>query len=200
MLKTGYIHNMIDNNLNFKDFVFSCARAFGHLVMMRDDPMNAPIPDKFEHDTYHAKELAKAKKKYKALSAMNKDEQLAHGKKAKAWLVKMYKENLKLAEKEYKKITTMLAKVENWEVPTPEHLPLKNFMIEQLGQSNDMTYEKEAVEQAEARTEQSFYDNDLDMSKRDIEYHKEKQKQELERTNAKNDWIKALKESVENEC
>jgi hypothetical protein len=90
--------------------------------------------------------------------------------------------------------------VENWNPPSPEHMPLKNYMIDQLNQSMDIKCEKEAVEQAEARIEQSFYDNALEMSKHDIEYHTEKQKEELKHTTIKNDWIKALKESVENEC
>lgn len=38
MLATGYIHALIDNNLNFKQFVCNCARAFGTMSHMRDDP------------------------------------------------------------------------------------------------------------------------------------------------------------------
>jgi hypothetical protein len=200
MLMTGYIHNMIDNKLNFKDFVYSCARAFTPLILMREDPLNAPIPDKFDHDEYHSKELDKVRKKYKMLSSMDSQEQLAYGKKTKAKLVKIYEESLALAEDNFKKVSAMLKKVENWKPPSKDHEPLKAYMINQLNESRDIKYEREALVGVEIRSEQSFYDADLDISKRDIKYHTEKRIEEIERTTARNLWIKLLKESVENEC
>jgi len=61
-MPTGYT-NCIKDGVTFEQFVWKCARAMGALVMMRDEPSNAPIPVKFEPSNYYAEEVAKAKAK-----------------------------------------------------------------------------------------------------------------------------------------
>ena len=47
----GYTSKLHDGDQPFNEFIMSCARAFGALVTMRDDPNDAPIPE-FEVSEY----------------------------------------------------------------------------------------------------------------------------------------------------
>ncbi len=46
-MPTGYTH-LIEEGCNLEEFVWACARAFGACVMMRDDSVDKPVPEKFE--------------------------------------------------------------------------------------------------------------------------------------------------------
>ena len=46
-MPTGYTAPIKDG-ISFNDFMWGCARAFGALIMMRDDPPGTPIPERFE--------------------------------------------------------------------------------------------------------------------------------------------------------
>lgn len=57
-MPTGYTHGVQDGTVTeFRDFALICARAFGATILMRDDPMDAPIPDEFQSSTYHLDRL-----------------------------------------------------------------------------------------------------------------------------------------------
>ena len=44
-MPTGYTYDLYDGkDIEFPDFVMKCARAFGALIEIRDDPMDAAIP------------------------------------------------------------------------------------------------------------------------------------------------------------
>lgn len=61
-MPTGYTAPIYEGKqITFPEFAMQCARAFGALIDMRDDPMDSPIPDAFVPDTYHARELVKAR-------------------------------------------------------------------------------------------------------------------------------------------
>ena len=49
-----------------------CARAFGACIMMRDESVDAPIPEEFKPSTYHIEELEKAKSDLKKVSNYDK--------------------------------------------------------------------------------------------------------------------------------
>jgi len=78
-MPTGYTATLMEKNQTFPEFIMGCARAFGALIMMRDDPNDATIPDKFEPSDYHAKGIIKAREKLAKLKAMTDGEKLAFG-------------------------------------------------------------------------------------------------------------------------
>jgi hypothetical protein len=49
-MPTGYTAPIADG-MTFEQFALGCARAFGALVTMRDEPSDAPIPERLEPDT-----------------------------------------------------------------------------------------------------------------------------------------------------
>jgi hypothetical protein len=61
-MPTGFTADICKGaEVSFEDFAMTCARAFGALYSMRDEPMDAPIPETFVASGYHADELEKAK-------------------------------------------------------------------------------------------------------------------------------------------
>ena len=45
-MPTGYTADIQDGKITtLREYALSCARAFGALIMMRDDPHDAPIAD-----------------------------------------------------------------------------------------------------------------------------------------------------------
>lgn len=43
-MPTGYTADLMEKGMEFKPFVLQCARAFGALITMRDDSLDAPSP------------------------------------------------------------------------------------------------------------------------------------------------------------
>ena len=63
-MPTGYTADVMDGKVtDFKLFAMQCARAFGALVIMRDEPLNAEIPDEFSPSNYHFQELEQARER-----------------------------------------------------------------------------------------------------------------------------------------
>ena len=60
-MPTGYTADLYDGkDVSFEDFTLNCARAFGALVSLRDEP-DAEIPDEFKVDEFYVKRFEKAK-------------------------------------------------------------------------------------------------------------------------------------------
>ena len=132
-MPTGYTADVCDGKqTEFKDFAMTCARAFGALVMMRDEPGDAPIPEEFAPSTYNTEALVKAKARLAELRAMTPAQ-------AEAAAATCYAEKLASAEKydadnaaQDRRINAMMEKVQAWTPPTANHVEMKAFMLEQL--------------------------------------------------------------------
>jgi len=196
-MPTGYTAAIADG-IDFKTFVMQCARGMGALVMMRDEPMNAPIPERFEPSDYHAQKLDEAKERLGRLHLMvpselesaaqqEFSEELARNREAIA-------EKRSLREK-YK---TMLDKVKAWIPPTPDHVGFKDFMIEQITKSiefdcNDNYY---SANPPVLKTGQEWLSAQIAKATRDIEYHTAEHAKEVERTESRNAWLRELRASL----
>ena len=61
-MTTGYTDAVGKGEITeFKDYALLCARAFGACVSMRDEPLDAEIPEEFKPNDYHEKSLQKAR-------------------------------------------------------------------------------------------------------------------------------------------
>lgn len=199
-MPTGYTSIVADNeNLTFSEFAMRCARNFGALIMMRDEPLDAPIPEKFEPSDYYKNEYEKAKAAYENFIANPpSDEDLE----------KQYNEYVALeterfaaasADKDIKcrRYNAMLLKVLKWQPPTPEHEGLKEFMIDQLHDSIDFDCSEyrpliSDKEEYIARNRNGEY------LKEELDFYEKKWHNEIERTNSRNKWLKELRESLKN--
>ena len=194
-MPTGYTHKIKDGQ-TFEAFVLGCARAFGALVTMRDEPADAVIPEKFEVSDYHEKEIAKAKQRAAEIESMSFDDVLkaceAEHIAALASWQKRKAEDTDL----YNKYNAMLAEVLNWEPPTPDHVKLKEFMVEQLQTSRKFDCGLEWDKEPKAFMPSEWIARELAAVRRNIEYHSEAHAKEIARVESRNKWISALRESL----
>lgn len=183
----------IADDISFEKFVWNCARAFGALVMLRDD-QNAPIPEKFEPSTCYSQWADEARAQIAALEALSGDELAiavsgAHEAATAEW---RKRETEKDALRN--KYNAMLAQVVQWEPPTSEHQGLKTFMVEQIRQSIDWDC---APTPAPTNLDPATWKaSHLEFHRRALARHEQSQVDEIERAKERAEWVKALRESL----
>jgi hypothetical protein len=171
------------------------ARGMGALVMMRDDPSDAAIPEAFEPSQYSAKSLLKARTERDTLRAMT----TAEANSAAQAEVKEYdrSESAYRAEKVVarQRYQAMLDKVLAWE-GAPEGI--KEFGLEQLRRGMEFDCPAETKFYRERPTEigEEWRRAKLEKLAKDILYHAAEQAKEDARTEERNSWIAQLRRSL----
>ena len=175
-MPTGYTARLCDGEQTFKDFAMLCARACGALIEMREDPMDAPIPEKIKRSSYYDEALSKAVAEYDRLKTMLPGEALAYGKACFNERIKRLQGHLEKSQSTRERILKMIAQVEAWPVPTDEHKPLKAFMLEQLTTTlendGDTDYYEKEIAKAKTLNPLDYYKAFLSSAARDISRYK----------------------------
>ncbi|WP_133771644.1 hypothetical protein [Enterovirga rhinocerotis] len=175
-----------------------CARGFGALYSMRDEPGDAPIPDRFEPQTaYHDERLAAARVRLIQLLAMSSEEVRAAAEESQRESDKSlneYKARRLLHRERYE---AMLVRVRDWAPPSSEHEPLKEFMIEQLESSINFDCSTGPwSEQPAPLSPEDWFDDELQKASREVGYHTRERAKEIERTESRNKWLADLRASL----
>lgn len=195
-MPTGYTANIKDG-ITFKQFAMQCARAFGALITMRDDPFDTPIPEELKPDTsYHDRGVKTAQAEVRKFKKMTHADMIrgaaAATKKEVAYWRKARKENIDLKNK----YQAMLDKVQAWVPPTAEHQGIKDFMIQQLTDSMKWDCHYADKEKPKPFTGKEWHADRLKGALRDVQYHKDERQKEIERTAQRNKWLKAYREAI----
>lgn len=191
-MSTGYTAHIKDG-IEFNEFVWNCARAFGALIMMLDEPDSAPIPE-FKPSDYHEKALKEAVSalaRYKEMSIASADKAALEEYEASCKQHKQWNRESSELEDKYR---SMLAKVFEWRPPTKDHEGMKKFMAEQIQES--IKFDCHTREMPEAMRGKEWLELQIETAKRSIDYHTKKHAEEVKRTNDRNEWVKALNASV----
>lgn len=197
-MPTGYTADVGDGKVtDFHEFVWQCARAFGALILMRDDPRDAPIPKAFEPSPHYAERATEARKRHGELMAMT-TEQIAAAAAAAYEAAKALRATYLAEKAEIKRrYEAMLAKARDWRPPTSEHVGLRDFMVEQLTGSIDFDCTVRGEPPSEAEYEPVvWHRRTLDQARKDIVYYATEQAKEAERAAGRNRWIADLRASV----
>lgn len=200
-MPTVYTAIVAENDkVSLKEFALLCARGFSELIDMREEPMDAPIPEKLEPSGYYAERLEDAKAMYNEyMNNPPTDEGLelryeAYVADEKARIESVKDEILKIKSRYY----VMLEKVKAWQPPTEEHHGLKKFMIAQLTES--MSHDCEVVYEPHIKTKEEYieyekYNYPKHLLEK-IEYFEERVRKERERYAKINKWIDDLRNSL----
>jgi len=190
-MPTGYTCRVQNGEItNLRDFALVCARAFGALIEMRDDPLDVPIPKRIEPSDYHKKRLEEEHERLVWLSGltaeqMEQEAQLQYEKE-----VEEYREDLKRIALERSRYEKIKAQVSDWQ-PPEELSRLKEFMLEQLNISIDGDCHLHRKEQKRL-TGNEWYSEMLNKINWSIGYHTHEHAEEIERTEDRNKWLSAL--------
>jgi hypothetical protein len=194
-MPTGYTCD-IAKGITFEQYAWSCARAFGALILMRDDPSDAPIPERFEPSDYMVKALAEAKAELARLDAMSlADAITAADAEYVAETERCIQRRAEYAELR-NKYNAMLAQVVQWEPPTPDHVKYKEFMVEQIRSSIDGDCNEKYITEPAQLTGQQWLTLKITEARRSVAYHEKSHAEEVARTDNRNAWIKALRDSL----
>ena len=194
-MPTGYTA-AIKGGISFKQFAMDCARAFGACVMLRDEPGGGEsIPEKLMPSTYSKDALEAAKLRLARLEAMTPIACLMarnreHGENEARRLARIEEDASLL-----KKYKAMRANVESWTPPTVDHSGIKEFMIKQIDESIRFDcgfYDDPGAE----KSPDEWHKGAIRKQLNDIAYHTKSYAEEVERTNQRNAWIKALRDSL----
>lgn len=191
-MPTGYTE-IIEKGCTFEEYVWRCARAFGALIMMRDDPLDAPIPEVLSEGNYHVNALAAARAELERLDGMT----AADRARAAAAYNQTRRVEYKEALEEYNIIrdryADMLEKVAAWRPPSADHEYMKQFMLDQIHDSR--RYEKPPQEPKDLSAEEWLltYRN---RAIKNIAYHEKAQAEQTARDVERTAWLTKLRASV----
>jgi hypothetical protein len=199
-MPTGYTA-AITEGATFQEFILSCARAFGACITMRDDPSDAPIPDAFEPSPYYRDAVAKCERDLAELETLSLDEAQRRAEAERSERLLDAERGIAKEEADQAAYESMLRQVEAWVPPTSDHGGLKKFMRDQIalsiGSGSDY-YSREREKWQRVRpngvTWKARSKTDLmDALERARKHYAE----EVERTNGRTQWVRALRESLE---
>lgn len=195
-MPTGYTSDIYDGKaVTFEEFALGCARAFGALVTMRDDPRDAEIPQEFAPSLYHARAAGDARRRLDEVLAWDEADAQDAADTAHLEAVQHAAEVTKRNSELRERYEAMLVMVNAWEPPTEDHVEFKKFMADQLQSSIDGdTY---TVSVPDPVTPEQYVIDQTERAKRDIAYHEAEQAKEYERAEQRTAWVKALRASLE---
>lgn len=174
-----------------------CARAFGALISMRDDPMDAPIPEKIEvvPSSYHTDALRDAKAELVVLEGMTDAEITVACHKQHKQLTAEW-EAAEVRRKEgAARYRAMLAKVEAWTPPTKDHEGLKEFMVQQLSESLKFDC-SEGWAKPTREEPKDWFAKQRRRVLENIAYHMQHEKEDRARADERTEWVQQLRESL----
>ena len=194
-MPTGYTAHVANGDItSLEAFALRCARGMGATIMMRDEPFDAPIPERFEPSDFHVLRLASAKVAMADLLALN-DAQKAE--KAADWNREHHayrKKRVSDKEEIRARYEAMIAKVEAWE-NSPEGI--KEFMLEQLRTGLDFDCPADPLKYVEPlRTVTECYDEAIRKTAWYINYHTSENDNEIKRIKERNAWLVQLRASL----
>lgn len=196
-MPTGYTADVQDGTVTeFSEFAMQCARAFGALITMRDEPSDAPIPQEFAPSNYNAERLVEAQRDLARLEAMTESEQKAAADAANAAAFKSWDDRESTKAEQRARYEAMIQKVEAWEPPTADHNELKRFMLRQLRESIEFDCGPPYAPRPGLVNAKDWYAGALARANRDIAYHAEQQAEETERARKRTKWVSDLRASL----
>lgn len=197
-MPTGYTEPVRSGEVTeFRDFAMQCARAFGALIMMRDEPSDAKIPEQFEPSTdYYDRELAEAQKTLIQIEGLTAAECQKRASEAHNQAVLAWEERREKRAGDRARYEAMLAKVRAWEPPSPDHVKFKEFMESQLTESIDFDCSDKWDDYPKFQDGDDWRAATIKEARRKVEYHKEERRKEIECTEGRNTWVSQLRQSL----
>jgi len=195
-MPTGYTANVGNGTLTeFRDFALQCARAFGALIDMRDEPLSAEIPEAIAPTSYYSDRLAESEALLAALDRMSDDEIRQAAQADNDACTEAYRKRCQDVQDTRDRYLAMLEKVQAWTPPTPDHEQMKSFMVRQLRDSIDCdcSYTPTAPVLMSATDWLNARREDL---KQQIESYRKSDAEERKRAADRTAWVAALRASL----
>ena len=196
-MPTGYTADVQSGKVtDFSEFAMQCARSSGALGMMRGEPSGAEIPETFKPSTYNAERLVEARAQLAKINAMTTDQREAAARSEyEAACASQERYETERGEQRAR-YQAMIDKVTVWTPPTPDHVGMKDFMLNQLAESIDFDCSPSFDRRPTMKKRDDWFSEAVSKAERDIEYHTKEHAKEVERAASRTAWIAALRQSL----
>jgi hypothetical protein len=193
-MPTGYTAPVESGEITtLPQYALLCARAFGATIMMRDDPLDAPIPERFEPETSHYDEkIEQARERLRVAQAMTQADAATAANEAFRSAMESHESYEARRKTENDRFRAMADKVEAWDVPE-DLAELRKFMLQQL----DASIFEYKHEPPTCLTWSEFKESEVKAAEADVVRYTKHRDDEIERANGRNHWIAELRRSLE---
>ena len=196
-MPTGYTAGVESGEMTeFRDYLLTCARAFGALIDLRDQPLSADLPEKLEpHTKYYDEQIPVLEARIAEIRALTPDQALTVSLAAN--------DEIRASRRKYEaddqirldRYAAMRSQVEAWEPPTPEHVGLKEFMLQQIDTCTEFIGTV-LPPLPDAQIGEVWREERLADLTEQLERMHERRRAEIQRTAERNEWIAQLRASI----
>ena len=193
-MPTGYTAILDENpDATFEQFALRCARAFGALITMRDDPLDAEIPEVIEPDYSYLDRLNDEIENLRWLSCMSYAERIAYGEEEIAKRKQEIEADTAKTRRQIAAYDKMAEAVEAWQPPS-ELESFREFMLSQLqtGRPFEAEYDKRL-------NSLEVWEDDVLTSMKVIKRYRDSWAEEQRRADESTAWLKALRDALKQE-
>lgn len=197
-MPTGYTEGVCTGRISsFYDYAMGCARAFGALIMMKEEPSGTPIPDRFEPSDYHQKKIAETEKELAEVLALSYEE--CEKRAIDEYSAAIGSQNNRLEENDRKlaRYNAMLSEAKKYTPPTAEHEGFAEFLVKQIEDSIKWDDISDYIEEPVLLSREEWKDEKIKVLHHELDYHRRMHDEEVQMTEGRNEWIRNLKESLE---
>lgn len=195
-MPTGYTAD-IRNGMSFKEYALRCARNFGALIMMMDQPFDSPIPDSFEPSDYHSKALDEANKEMDLFAKASPEELEALSEAAYQQSVEYYDRAMLEKKQTLLSYEAMLEKARAYVPPTDAHVEYGKFLVSQIEESIKYDCDMSCPQMPARISGVAYKEMKLSKLRDDVKYHSKELEKEIERSEKRTEWVIALKTSIQ---
>lgn len=196
-MPTGYTAGVESGEITeFRDYLTTCARAFGALIDLRDEPLSADLPEKLEpHTKYYDEQIPVLEARIAEITALTPDQVLTVSLAAN--------DEIRAARRKYEaedqirldRYRAMRSHVEAWQPPTPDHVELKTFMLQQIDTCTDSIGRPFPPLPDLSIGEEWRAERLVDLGQQ-LDRAKTRRAEEIQRTADRNEWIAQLRASI----
>lgn len=185
MIDNNEIRRMIEEDMDFKQFVWMCA-------LNEEDTKDPSVVEFFKE------KLIEAVDNYNFLESMTLTDRIAYVAKTSQDKFEQYKKYAEEEMRTVKKCEDMLEQVEEWVPPTVNHADFKKYMIDELKGiiGNGSSYYEGRIKEIETVSPIEIFDRELAAAKTKILCMEDNLIRENERAKIRRAWVDALIESI----
>jgi len=187
-MSTGYT-SIIDDGGTFNDYVMRCVRGIGYLYRMRDDPLDAEIPEEIKPEDHHKVEADKSRARVSELLETTINDATGYARKEFSESVKNRQEALEQHAVIKAAYDAMRLQVQEWTPPTPEHEYLKEFMLSQIEIGKPLNYGYSAPI---LLTGEQWLAKKMEHFAKSLAYHEDEYRKEVARCTKASMYLNAL--------
>jgi len=199
-MPTGYTAAITEGEgVTLRQFMLKCVRAMGVCIELRDAPWDAPIPKGTEpssSEIRHEGSIVRVTAEIEKLEALTDTECDAQAEEDYREALISHEKRMEEGRLQKARYEAMLAQVEAWVPPTPDHENYKKFMIDQIQESVrfDCAWLDDPSRRLPPVREEgeSWRELRLEAARDNLTYHQKGLAKARENQAANNAWLTAL--------